>query len=466
MAENLPDDLRTVERATSMPASAEALWEWHTRPGAFERLAPPWEPVEVLARSGGITDGATVTLRVHAGPVPMKWTSRHHDVQPGRGFSDTQVDGPFSVWVHRHAMVPEGAASSRMVDTIRYAAPFGPLGDLVGAAWIDGKLERLLRYRHALLAADLAAHARAAAAGMHDWRIAVTGSRGLLGGALVPFLTTGGHRVTRVVRGRAGPGDVLWDPAADTLDAHGLEGHEAVVHLAGENVGAGRWTPARRAEIRESRVRGTTLLARTLAGLRTPPRVLICASAVGIYGDRGDALLDEASLAGNGFLAEVGEAWESAADAARAAGIRVVHLRFGVLLSPAGGALAKLLPPFRCGLGGPIGAGRQWMPWLSVDDAAGMVHFALHTPSLQGPVNAVAPELATNAAFTAALGRALHRPTLLPIPEFALSAVFGEMAEATLFASQRVQPAALTQAGYPWRHPTLASALAHVLGTD
>lgn len=465
MAENLSADLRTVERASPMPVDAETVWTWHTRPGAFERLAPPWEPVEVLARSGGIRDEATVTLRVHAGPIAMKWTARHHDVQPGRGFSDTQVDGPFAAWTHRHAMVPDGAAS-RMVDTIRYAAPCGALGGLVGAAWIDGKLERLLRYRHALLAADLAAHARAAAAGMADWRIAVTGSRGLLGGALVPLLTTGGHRVTRLVRGRAGPDDVAWDPAAGTIDAAGLEGHDAVVHLAGENVGAGRWTPARRAAIRESRVRGTSLLAATLARLARPPRVLVCASAVGIYGDRGDTLLDETSPAGTGFLAEVGEAWEAAADAARAAGIRVVHLRYGVLLSPAGGALAKLLPPFRLGLGGPIGAGRQWMPWLSVDDAAGLVHFALHTATLHGAVNAAAPELVTNAAFTRALGHALHRPALVPIPEFVLRAVFGEMAEATLFASQRVQPAVLAQAGYAWRHPTLAGALAHVLGTD
>jgi uncharacterized protein (TIGR01777 family) len=466
MTANLPADARVVERRTTMPATADEVWQWHARPGAFERLAPPWEPVTVLARSGPLAEGATVTLRVHAGPVPMRWTARHYDVEPGRGFSDEQIDGPFRAWVHRHAMIPDIGDTSTMVDTIRYVPPLGPLGDLAGDIWLDGRLASLLRYRHDLLAADLAAHARARADGMHAWRIAITGARGLIGSQLVPFLTTGGHTVRRLVRGQAGGGDVAWDPARGQLEASALDGFDAVVHLAGENVGAGRWTPERKTAIRESRVRGTTLLAETLARLPRPPRVLVAASAVGIYGDRGDEVLDEHAAPGRGFLAEVGEAWERSADAARAAGIRVVHLRFGVILSPAGGALARMLPPFRLGLGGPIGSGRQWFPWASLDDAVGMIHHALHRPTLQGAVNAVAPEAVTNATFTAALGRALHRPAFLPIPAAALRLLFGEMADAALLASQCVTPRALEADGYPFRHPTLAAALAHVLGAQ
>jgi len=465
MSGNEDPHARTVERASPMPASASTLWEWHTRPGAFARLAPPWEPVEVLRQQGGISNGATVTLRVHAGPIPLEWTARHSDVEPGRGFTDSQLSGPFASWVHRHAMVPLTDATSTMVDTIRYVAPFGPLGTIAAVAVIDGKLERLLRYRHALLAADLAAHARASQTGVERWRIAVTGSTGLVGKSLVPFLTTGGHDVLRVVRRGAGPTDTAWDPAHGAIDAAAFEGLDAVVHLAGENVAGGRWTPARKAAIRDSRIQGTTLLAATLAKCARPPKVLVCASAVGIYGSRGDELLDESASVGTGFLAEVGEAWERAADAARAAGIRVVHLRFGVVLSPAGGALAKLLPPFRLGLGGPAGDGQQWMPWLSLDDAVGMIHHALITPTLAGAVNAVAPEAVRNAQFGAALGAALHRPAALPIPTVALQLLFGEMADATLLASQHVQPRALEASGYPFRHATLAAGLAHVLGT-
>ena len=219
----------------------------------------------------------------------------------------------------------------------------------------------------------------------------ITGSSGLVGSTLVPMLTTGGHHVTKLVRSDAGEFDVEWDPQADTFDAAALDGVDAVVHLAGENIAAARWNANVKEKIRSSRVNGTRVLCEGLAKMPTPPKVLVCASAIGFYGDRGDELLTEESAAGSGFLAEVAQEWEAATAPAREAGIRVVHLRFGVILSPRGGALAKMLLPFKLGMGGRVGSGRQYWSWISVDDAAGAIHHALMTDSLRGPVNAVAP---------------------------------------------------------------------------
>lgn len=287
-------------------------------------------------------------------------------------------------------------------------------------------------------------------------RIGVTGASGLVGTALVPFLRALGHDVVRIGRGH--DADIQWNPAAGTMDVAACVGIEAFVHLAGANVGQ-RWTPAHRREILDSRVQGTTLIARTAAAMSPPPRVLVCASAVGIYGDAGDAVLTESSPLGRDYLADVGRAWESGADAARTAGIRTVHLRFGVVLTRRGGALGRLLPIFRLGGGGRVGPGTQWMSWVSMDDVLGIIRFALDRDDLAGAVNATGPEPVTNAEFTETLARVVHRPALFPVPEFGLTLVFGEMARATLLASQRVVPSRLLAAGYAFRHSTLEPAL-------
>jgi hypothetical protein len=270
--------------------------------------------------------------------------------------------------------------------------------------------------------------------------------------------------VARLVRAlpTAG-GDIPWDPAAGRLDPARLEGLDAVVHLAGENI-AGRWTAAKKARIRSSRVEGTRLLAEALAGLKRPPKTLLCASAIGYYGDRGAELLREESPAGTGFLAEVCREWEAAARPAAEKGLRVVHLRIGVVLSPAGGALARMLMPFKLGLGGRIGSGSQFMSWIASDDLSGVIRHALTTESLRGPVNAVAPQAVTNLEFTQTLGRVLRRPTPFPMPAFAARLAFGEMAEALLLASARVEPTRLVASGYRFRAPELEGALRHLLG--
>jgi uncharacterized protein len=295
--------------------------------------------------------------------------------------------------------------------------------------------------------------------------ILVTGASGLIGSTLVPFLTTSGHSVTRLVRSQPKPGEraVHWEPMTGTIDVHALAGVEAVVHLAGENI-AGRWTAAKKVKIRDSRVKGTQVLCEALNRLAPPPKVLVSASAIGYYGDRGEEILTEESAPGRGFLAEVCRAWEGATEPARQKGIRVVNLRMGIVLSPAGGALAKILPPFRAGLGGVLGNGRQYMSWIALDDAVGAIHHAIVTDSLQGPTNAVAPQAVTNQEFTKTLGKVLGRPTVVPLPAFAARLMFGEMADELLLASARVQPAKLLASGYSFRYPELEGALRHLLG--
>jgi len=297
-------------------------------------------------------------------------------------------------------------------------------------------------------------------------RLAITGSTGLVGSEAVTVLSAAGHEVVRMVRRVPAPGEkaVRWDPVAREIDAAGLEGMDAVVHLAGENVGSGRWTAARKAAIRDSRVNGTHLLCDALAGLARPPKTLVCASATGYYGDRGEEALTEESLPGTGYLAEVCREWEAASDPAARKGIRVVALRIGMVLSPKGGALPRMLPLFRAGLGGVIGSGRQYVSWVALDDLPHIILHALQRGDLSGPVNAVAPRPVTNREFTEALGKVLSRPTPLPVPAFALRLAVGrEMADALLLSSARAVPRRLEGTGYRFRFPELGPALRHML---
>lgn len=288
----------------------------------------------------------------------------------------------------------------------------------------------------------------------------------MIGTALAEELTRTGHQVRRMVRRAAGPGEISWDPTNGRLDPTDLEGLDGVVHLAGENVGA-RWTRTRKTRIRESRVKGTRLISERLAQLPQGPAVLVSASAIGIYGSRSDQVLTEVSPPGDpsrDFLAAVALEWEAAAGPARVAGIRVVHPRFGLVLSPKGGGLRKMLPPFRLGLGGPIGSGSQWISWISIADAVGAILHALFTESLEGPVNTTSPEPVTNREFTRTLGRVLGRPTLFPVPVAFLRLALGEMADGTLLASARVVPSQLLKSGYRFQYPGLETALRHMLG--
>lgn len=297
--------------------------------------------------------------------------------------------------------------------------------------------------------------------------VAVTGATGLIGTALVDRLRNRGHEVRRLVRSarQAQGTDVVWDPARDELPPSALAGVDAVVNLAGEPI-AHRWTPERKRAIRESRVRGTEQLARAIMLLDRKPRVVLSGSAVGYYGDRGNDVLDERSGPGEDFLAGLTIEWEAATEPIAGAGVRVVHLRTGIVLSPRGGALERLLPIFRLGAGGPIGTGRQWMSWITLEDHVRAMEHALFTDSMRGPANLVAPNPVTNAEFATTLGRVLTRPALIPVPAFALELMFGEMARATLLAGQRAMPRALATAGFEFTHPTLEGGLRQTVNRD
>jgi uncharacterized protein (TIGR01777 family) len=451
---------RFVRRAR-LPVPAAAAFAWHARPGAFERLAPPWQTVRVVERTGGITDGSRLVMAMRMGPLTRRWVAHHTGYVEGREFTDVQAEGPFAAWRHTHRVLPDGPDASVLEDEIDYALPAAPISELLAGGAVDRMLDRLFAFRHARTRDDLARHAAVASSPL---RIAVTGASGLVGSQLAAFLTTGGHTVLPLVRRAPRPrsDEIAWDPARGEIDAARLDGVDAVVHLAGEPVAA-RWTDAHKARVRASRVDGTRLLATTLARLASPPRVLVSASAIGFYGDRGDEPLDERSAPGTGFLAEVCREWEAATEPAAAAGIRVVHPRIGVVLAGQGGALATMATPFRLGLGGVVGDGSQMMSWIALDDLVGALHHLLFA-DVHGPVNATAPEPVSNATFVQTLGAVLRRPTMVPMPARAARLLFGDMGEALLLAGARVLPRALLASGFRFLHADLASAMRDELG--
>ena len=452
------------KKSTLLHQRPAEVYQWHARPGAFARLTPPWEDVRVTEGGGGpIHDGLRVVLTNRLGPLRLRWVANHTDVVEGRGFTDVMESGPFSSWRHEHRF-EDADSGCRLVDDIEYRIPGGALGRVLGNRFIRRKLERMFAFRHRITEQDLIAHAR----GGVEMKVVLGGSTGMVGSALTAFLSTGGHEVVRLVRPKTRPTDgtcVAWDPARGEIAAGAVDGAHAVVHLGGVNLAGQRWTAGVKRQIRESRVASTRLLAETIARASPRPETFVCASAIGYYGDRGDTLLTEASDAGTGFLADVCRAWEDATQPARDAGVRVVTMRIGIVLSPAGGALGKLLPPFRLGLGGRLGDGTQYMSWISLEDMVGAIHHALLDRTLEGPVNGTAPHPVTNAAFSKTLGRVLRRPAVLPLPRTAARLLLGkDQTDEMLLVGARVLPAKLAQAGYTFRHPTLEEAFRSLLG--
>ena len=446
---------QTFTKRTPMPVRSEELFEWHTRPEAFLRLKPFWEHVRLLEFEG-IRDGQKAVLEVKA-PFKRRWVAMHEGYIDGLQFRDRQVSGPFKRWEHTHRCEPDGDRSV-MLDDITYEMPLGPLGLIADRVFGRDKIEQMFAHRHAVLLHDLQDHLEAGAVGPTPRRmtVAITGASGLVGSRLKGLLGSGGHVARGVQRASQGIG----------FNASAIAGADAVVHLAGEPI-AQRWSQEVKREIHRSRVEGTRRLCATLAALPAPPKVLISGSAVGIYGSRGQSVLTEDSPVGEqdaGFLAQVARDWERATDEAYAAGIRLVHLRTSLVLSPEGGALKQMLPAFKAGAGGPIGGGKQWMPWIHIDDLCSLIYRAVWDDRLEGPLNAAAPEPVINRVFVKTLGRVLKRPAAVPLPAFAVRKLFGQMGEETLLASQRVVPQKLIDHGFRYRYPKLEDALRSLMG--
>lgn len=448
-----------IEYASVVAHPLDEVFAWHTRPGAMRRLVPPWQPMRVVKETESLADG-TAILGLPAG---LRWIARHdpagydppyqfRDVLSSKGLM-TLPPRVIGWWRHTHRYSDAGHGTTRVHDIVDTTVP-------------AFALRSTFAYRHRQLSEDLAAHSDAAAAGARELTVAITGSSGLVGTALGAFLTTGGHRVIRLVRGEpADDNERRWvpdEPAADLLD-----GVDAVIHLAGESI-AGRFTEAHRRAIRESRIGPTRRLAEVAAATGGRLTTFVSASAVGFYGyDCGDTELDEDSPRGDGFLAEVVADWESATAPAAEAGLRVVAVRTGIVQAAAGGTLKLLRPLFAAGLGGRLGSGRQWLSWIGIDDLLDIYYRAIYDNRLTGPVNAVGPEPVRNSEYTKALAATLHRPALLPVPAFGPRLLLGKQGAVELAeANQRVRPAKLEALGHRFRSTTVTDALAHQLGHD
>ncbi|MFC0316195.1 TIGR01777 family oxidoreductase [Gordonia phosphorivorans] len=445
----------SISYSSTVDAPCEEVFAWHARPGALLRLLPPWQPMRALREASSLADGRALLGL----PGGLRWCAQHRidDYRPPYRFVDERITvdartAPAALsgtWRHEHEFTPETPARTRMTDRVTTAVP-------------AAALRSTFRFRHRQVADDLARHAQAAAAGFEAQTIAVTGASGMVGTQLCAFLTTGGHRVIRLVRRPAdGPDERTWDPEAPAVDV--LRGVDAVIHLAGAPI-AGRFTDRHRSQIRDSRVGPTQRLAERAAdegGL-----TFVSASAIGFYGhDRPGEELDEQARAGHDFLAGVVSEWEAATAPATDAGLRTVQVRTGIVQSPLGGTLQLQRPIFAAGLGGRLGNGRQVLSWIDLDDLIDVYHRALYDDRLRGPVNAVAPQPASANEYADTLAHVLHRPALLPVPEWGPRLLLGRQGARELaLADQAVFPEVLTAHGHRFRRPTLTECLDHQLG--
>ncbi|MEM8930634.1 MAG: TIGR01777 family oxidoreductase [Acidobacteriota bacterium] len=462
----------TFEHHLDLPVSADAAWAWHARPGAFDRLAPPWQSLRILRRNPDLSDGSELEFRIGLGPFGMRWLARHSNVEPGVGFVDEQIRGPFASWRHEHRFEAIDDASCRLIDRVDYRLPLSTLSDRLAGGFVHGDLTALFAWRRRVTSGDLSLHGGLGRRfGDRPRRVAISGLSGTIGRTLAAMLSTGGHHVVRIVRGTAGSSspaspwtEVGWDGSRfDHPDR--LEHLDAFVDLAGEPI-AVRWTPARRRRILASRTERVTAILGALGELASPPKAFLCASGVGIYGDTGSSVVDENAdtASADGFLADVARRWEAAAADATAFGARVAHLRFGIVLSPRGGALPKLLGPAPFGPLAIPGSGRQHVAWITLDDAAAAIVHAVHDSDLTGPVNVTAPQPLTMADLVRALGEATGRPVVGRVPAVVLRRLLGPMAEETVLRSTGAAPGRLLDRGFTFRDTDPVGALRVLLG--
>ena len=459
----------TFRKTSTMPVSAQTLFDWHANPAAFMRLVPPWENVQIEAIEGSFAVGQKYIMRASIiGPVGKDWVAEIVEVEPGKQFKDRQISGPFAEWEHTHRMLPEGEQSSTLEDEVHYRLPMGRIGRLFGSGMVETRLDAMFAYRHAVTASDLRRNAE-----FQDkprLTIAVTGSHGLIGNALCHVLVGDGHKVVRLVRSEPktnrvedGTTQRQWTPDEEPSPEL-LKGVDVLVHLAGDNLADGRWTKKKKERIRSSRIIPTDLLAASIRNHHPELKAFITSSATGYYGDRGNEILDEDSPPGEGFLADVCQGWEHVTDDVSKTGVRVVNVRTGIVLSARSGALAKQLAAFKSGGGAVLGNGKQWISWISLQDMLGVYHRAILNEKLQGPIVATAPNPVTNREFGRTLAKVLGRPYLLTVPKSALRILFGQMADDVVLASTRTLPKKLEAEGFTFDHATLEEALQFTLG--
>jgi uncharacterized protein len=443
---------------SELPVSMEDAFAWHLRKGALERLLPPWMNCALLFPPGSPgEEGSKVGLKLKWGPLRCKWILEHKNFILNQEFSDVQIQGPFSRYLHRHRFLPIDPISCKLSDEVTYAFPLPLLNRK-----IQKEFFHFFSWRNAITREDLKTIDRYPRSQL---RILLSGSSGFIGSNLKVFLQLAGHEVVCLVRRREDLADdaIYWDPAHGVVRKEDFEGFDAIVHLAGAGIAQGRWTKKKKEQLFLSRCRDTWLLSQVLCRLYRPPKTVLCASAIGFYGDRGDEELTEDSSQGTGFLADLCRQWEKATEAVENRGSRVIHARFGAVLSAKGGMLKKLLGPMRLGLGGRMGAGKQWTSWIGIDDLLGAFYHCLLSEEISGPVNFVAPSSLQQAEFTRILAKKVGRPAFCHLPAWVLEMVFGEMAKEMILTSQNVKPAKLLKTGYIFRYPDLRTALDFVI---
>ncbi|SLM28594.1 NAD-dependent epimerase/dehydratase family protein [Desulfamplus magnetovallimortis] len=480
---------------STSPDSVETMFSWHENPGALERLTPPWMVLSDIRKKGGIEKGATVKMNMAPAAMPfplsIPMAAEHLAYEKNRFFRDKLTRGPFKKWEHSHFFTPCGNNLSRLKDSVNYTLPLH-----IPKKWhhlAENELNRLFSYRHRIMLADLERHRNFKNHQKQPLTILISGASGPVGNALIPFLTTGGHRVIKLVRKKPENRDeIQWNPYMGELDlkipspenpyeksrskktdrettdnkATNIDKIDVVINLNGYHIGSGRWTKKTKDIIVKSRNLSTSLISERIRQLpiEKRPELFISASATGFYGDCGDSCVNENSCCGELFISKVCDEWESCAKGTEDAGIRTVFARMGVVLTPAGGALERLLPGFLMGLGAKIGTGNQYMSWISMDDLVYSLYHIMYKKNIRGAVNLVCPSPVTNAEFTQVLGKVLSRKAPFTLPESLITLLWGKMGEEVLLASTRALPDELLDSGFRFSYPELEEALRHMLG--
>ncbi|MEN8212576.1 MAG: TIGR01777 family oxidoreductase, partial [Thermodesulfobacteriota bacterium] len=449
-------------KRTKINVPVETLFSWHTRKGAISRLTPPWAPLKMISRNmDGIQKGVKVKFRLNFFKIPMIWESEHIEYKANREFKDRQIKGPFAKWEHTHRFIPDGQNNSFMEDELEFKLPFGVLSRPFYGIGIK-EFEKMFHYRHRVLKYDLENHVGKT----RKLRILISGASGTIGQALISLLQTCGHEVIVLVRRKKDLSDhqLFWNPYKGILDIEKAGQIDAVINLNGIDISKGRWTAKQKKLIIDSRVIPTRLLAEKIKNMTSKPEVFISASAIGFYGDSSEKSVTETGAKGDLFISRVCKLWEDATFEAQKAGVRTVMLRTGVVLTPLGGALAKMALPFKLGLGVILSKGRQYLSWISMDDEISAILFILGNDKIKGPVNLTAPEPVTNREFSKTLARVFSRKVFFTMPKFMIRAIWGQMGRETLLASSSVKPEKLLNNGFAFQHKTLFLALKDLLG--
>lgn len=449
-------------------ASTEEIWNWYNSSGAFRRIMPEWEGIRPL-NAGRLVDGDETIFKVKIGPFRKKWIARHHSVVPGESFADTMAKGPFGAWHHYHNFQTESDGVATIFDKVEYRLPLHIFTGWSAGFTVLPRMRQMFEFRSTRVANDL--QQIQDTRDLSRKRVLVSGSTGMIGLQLCAFLEAAGHDVHRLLRPTTKlPSDVdstkvvRWNDLTGEILEGDFNGFDAVIHLAGAGIGDKRWSKKRKKLIRDSRIIPTRNLAQILSGLKQPPKTLLCASAIGYYGDRGSEVVDENSECGNDFLSEICIDWEDASTHAKEAGINVVNLRGGIVVTPLGGALAKLLLPAKMGAGGPVGGGKQIQSWISLDDYIYATHHLMMKEDSDGAYNMTAPNSVSQKQFAKTLGRVLRRPAFMPLPGFMIKLMFGEMGQKLILQGQDVRPSRLLESGFEFTHTELESCLRSCLG--